>query len=79
MESILGSVILEFIGAYTKWLTYKVFGKFKGRKTLPFKLIWKGRKKAGEEEYILQGWSNIIVGILVILIICLILVVADFD
>ena len=79
MEAIFGSIILEFLGASAKWVIYFIMNKYKGKKTIPFKEFWKGRKTKHEMDYILDGWSDIGVGILVILTLCVILVTADFD
>jgi hypothetical protein len=79
LEAIFGSIILQFLGASAKWVIYFILNKYKGKKTIPFKKFWKGRKAKHEMDYILDGWSNIWVGILVILALSVILVTADFD
>ncbi len=74
MEAIFGSIILEFIGALTKYLIYSVIAKIKGRKVVSFKLIWQGRKKSNEMDYVLNGFSNTLVGAVVLTLLLFLLV-----
>lgn len=79
MDEIFGSVILEYIGAFTKWVIYFVISKFKGQKITPFKQILDGKKSSKQYDTILHGWSNIWVGVIVIISIAVLLVIIDFD
>lgn len=74
MEAIFGSIILEFIGAATKYLIYLITSKIKGKKVISFKLIWQGRKKSNEMDYILNGFSNTLLGAVVLTLIIILLV-----
>lgn len=67
-----GSIIFEFIGAFTKWVFYSIQVQIKGGKSKRFIEIWMGRKNEKQEELILQGFSNIGLGMLVVLILLVI-------
>jgi hypothetical protein len=69
-----GSIIFEFIGAFAKWVFYAFRNKLQGQKITSFMRIWMGRKGARGEELILQGFSNIGLGMLLSVIILSILV-----
>jgi len=64
MESIFGSVFFEFIGAFIKWLYYLVVNAFRGKKIPGFMSLWIGRKKSNHSDLLMQGVSNIFLGII---------------
>jgi hypothetical protein len=66
IDSIIGSVFFEFIGALTKWTFYAVFNKLRGEKMISFREAWSGRKGGQKSEIILHGFSNIILGLIVV-------------
>lgn len=66
LDSIIGSVFFEFIGAFSKWLFYAVIYSLKGEKTKSFKDIWNGRKDSKKSNLLMYGISNIVLGIIVI-------------
>ncbi len=69
----LGSILFELIGALTKWTVHYFQIRIHGGKRKAFKEIWLGRKNAKQEDLILQGFSNIGLGMVVVF---LLLVVA---
>jgi hypothetical protein len=79
MDEIFGSIVLEYIGASTKWVIYFFISKLKGQKVTPFKQILDGKKGSKQYDAILHGWSNIWVGVIVIISIAVLLVMIDFD
>jgi|TARA_Y100000592_G_C5363596_1_gene264868 hypothetical protein len=40
IDSIIGSVFFEFVGALTKWVVYAVLHKVRGREIISFKEMW---------------------------------------
>lgn len=79
MQAIFGSVVLEFIGAFVKWLLNLLVSKMKGTKPVSFRVIWKGRASDSDMDSILEGMSNIFVGVIVLLTVLVVLVAIDFD
>ncbi len=73
LESIIGSVVLEFIGAFFRWLFLSIKNRLKGNEVLSFKKVWEGRKDASFKSSIEQGMSNIGLGILILLIFLVVL------
>ena len=71
----LGSIVFEFIGAFAKWVYYFFRTKINGGKAKGFMELWMGRKGAKNEELIMGGFSNIGLGMLIVLIL---LVIATF-
>ncbi|MFD2037290.1 hypothetical protein ACFSKL_21005 [Belliella marina] len=56
IDSILGSVFFEFVGASTKWLIYAIFHKVSGKQVISFKEMWNGRKGVEKSEIIMHGF-----------------------
>lgn len=73
-DSIIGSIIFEFIGAFAKWLSYALINKIKGKKIIAFREIWSGRKDTQHSDLLMQGVSNIFLGIIVVMSIVIFLV-----
>lgn len=68
LEIIFRSILIEFIGAFTKWIFYYVKNSFQGNRIKSFKEIWSGRKEASDHDKLSTGLSNIFVGYLVLII-----------
>lgn len=66
VDSIIGSVFFEFIGALTKWVAYAVLHKVRGKHIISFKEMWDGRKGSQKSEIIMHGVSNILLGLIVV-------------
>ena len=66
IDSIIGSVFFEFVGALTKWAVYAVLHKVRGREIISFKEMWDGRKGSQKSEIIMHGFSNILLGLTVV-------------
>jgi len=66
IDSIIGSVFFEFVGAFTKWVVYAVIHKVRGRDIISFKEMWGGRKGSQKSEIIMHGFSNILLGLIVV-------------
>lgn len=67
IDSIIGSVFFEFVGALTKWVIYAILYKIKGKGLISFKEMWNGRKGNHKSEIIMHGFSNIFLGLIVII------------
>ena len=65
MDSIIGSIIFEFIGASIKWLFYAIIHLFKGEKVISFGTIYSGDPDDEFHDKIFGGIYNILVGLLV--------------
>lgn len=66
IESIIGSLFFEFVGALTKWVVYAVHHKVRGREVISFREMWDGRKGSQKSGIIMHGFSNIILGLIVV-------------
>lgn len=66
IDSIVGSIFFEFVGALTKWVLYASIHKIIGKKVIGFKEMWDGRKGSHKSEIIMHGFSNIILGLIVV-------------
>jgi large-conductance mechanosensitive channel len=66
MDSIIGSVFFEFIGAMTKWILYAVIYKIKGKNIISFKEMWEGPKRSQKSDILMHGFSNTILGLIVV-------------
>lgn len=64
IDSVIGSVFFEFIGAFLKWAIYAVVYKIRGKEIISFKEMWSGRKGSQKSDIIIHGVSNIILGLL---------------
>ncbi len=62
LESIIGSMIFEWIGASIKWLFFGLIDFFKKRKPKSLKYYFEGKSK-NHSEMVFTGISNIILGI----------------
>jgi hypothetical protein len=67
IDIIFRSVLVEFIGASTKWFFLLSIDFLKGKKPKSFKEIWKGEKKKSSSDSIKGGISNIFLGYAVII------------
>ena len=72
IESILGSVIFEAIGAFARWTFVSIRNRIKGKPTLPFGQVWKGRKR-GLQESVEYGVPNILLGAGIVVLIIILL------
>lgn len=72
LESIVGSIVFEFVGAFSRWLFLSVKNRIRGNGVVSFKKVWGGRKNAKFQESIEHGMSNIGLGMLIIFILLLI-------
>jgi len=68
MESLFGSIVFELIGAGTKWIYFRIRNSFLGKPGPSFKAIYLGTKKRGSAEHLYDGMSNIMVGMIVVVI-----------
>ncbi len=66
IDSIIGSVFFEFIGALTKWVGYAVLHKVRGKEVISFKEMWDGKRGSQKSEFIMHGFSNIVLGLIVV-------------
>jgi hypothetical protein len=73
IEYIISSVFFEVIGAFIKWSVYAFFHKIRGKRIVSFKEMWRGRRGSNKSEIIMHGASNVIIGILIVLLLLLIL------
>jgi hypothetical protein len=71
MDSFFGSIILEVIGAFFKWMYFKIVMP---DKKITFNQVLKGKKGMRDVDRMVYGMSNIAIGVLVIGIFGLILV-----
>ena len=69
MDTIIGSVVFEFIGACLKWFFNFIYSLIKGKEPTSFKKIWGGKEDAEYYEVVLGGVSNIFLGLIVTVII----------
>jgi hypothetical protein len=71
-----GSIIFEAFGAFFRWLYVSILNKLRGRKSSSFKEVWEGKKTAfqGSIEY---GFSNIILGVIIVMAVILIIKFLD--
>ncbi|MDR8394587.1 hypothetical protein NC796_25805 [Aliifodinibius sp. S!AR15-10] len=74
MDSIIGSIFFEFIGASIKWIFYTVKNWIKGEKYISFGTIYSGDESDEFHEQFFLGVSNIWVGLLFIMGIIVLLV-----
>lgn len=74
MDTIIGSVVFEFIGASLKWFFNFIYSFIKGKEPTSFKEIWGGKEDAEYHEVILGGVSNIFLGLFVTVMILSLLI-----
>ncbi|WP_339751439.1 hypothetical protein [Algoriphagus aquimarinus] len=65
-DHILGSVFFEFIGAFSKWIVYAAIYKMRGKKVISFNEMWGGKKNSKRSDILMHGFSNIILGLLIV-------------
>lgn len=74
MDSIIASVILEFIGASIKWIFNLINSFVRGKERVSFTQIWEGKEGAEYHEILLNGVSNILMGVAFIFAIIFLLI-----
>lgn len=74
LDNIIGSIFFEFVGAFIKWLFYAIIYKIKGKKIIGFKEMWEGRKGSKKFDLLMNGTSNIILGLIVTITLILLLI-----
>lgn len=74
LDSIIGSLFFEWVGAFTRWSILWVVNMVKGKKQLTFKEVWDGRKNSTQSETFMYGISNIMLGTVVVVAICTIII-----
>lgn len=74
MDEILGSFILEYIGAFIKWVYYSIKNWLIGEKHISFSTIYSGKESDEFHNQVFLGVSNIFVGLFFILGIILALI-----
>jgi hypothetical protein len=74
MENIFGSIIFEFFGAFVRWFLSAIVNLIRGKKIIGFLEVWLGRKKSSHADLVLQGVSNILIGIFVGLLLTLLFI-----
>ena len=62
-----GSIIFEAIGAFFRWIFTHVIAIVKGRKPVSFMRVWRGKKNASLQEDVEYGFSNIVIGVVIVL------------
>ena len=68
LEAIFGSLIFEFIGVSAKWIFHCVKYKIKGKAIIKFKNFRKEKKDISFQESIEDSFSNVALGIIIIVI-----------
>jgi hypothetical protein len=58
----LRSLIVQFIGAATRWLFDHIVNLFKGEPARSFVEIWRGKSKLGDKERLENGLRNVFWG-----------------
>jgi len=64
MDSIIGSVVFEFIGASIKWLYYSIKNWLTGETPISFGTIYSGDEKQEFHEQFFLGVSNVFLGLI---------------
>jgi len=78
MEPFFGSIILELIGASAKWIYFSIKSSMLGKARPTFKEIYDGKEKKGSAEYLYEGMSNVMTGIVVLFVlVCVFLKLAN--
>jgi hypothetical protein len=62
-----GSIIFEAIGAFFRWIFLRVVGVIKGGKPVSFKQVWDGKKDTSFQENVEHGFSNIALGVIIVI------------
>jgi hypothetical protein len=65
----IGSIFCEFVGASTRWIYLRIKDKFEGKKTVGFSQIYFGRKRIDDKERMEYAFSNIILGIIIVVLV----------
>lgn len=68
MEPFFGSIILELIGASAKWIYFRVKSSVLGTARPTFKEIYDGKERKGSAQYLYEGMSNTLAGIIVLFV-----------
>lgn len=74
LDSIIGSIVFEFVGAFVKWVFYAFVYKMRGKEIISFKEMWSGRKGSKSSDLIMHGFSNVVLGLLVTIGLILLLI-----
>jgi hypothetical protein len=67
----IGSVILEFVGAFIKWVVYAFVNSIQGKEMKSFKEILKGSKNSSKPDGIFYGASNVLLGAIALILLIL--------
>jgi hypothetical protein len=62
-----GSIIFEAIGAFFRWIFLRVIARIKGGKSVTFKQVWEGRNSTSLQENVEYGFSNIVLGVTIVI------------
>lgn len=66
LENFVGAIMFEYFGAFVKWTVYAIYNFIRSKRIIPYKRILEGPKKfkGDNVDLFLDGFSNIIVGIM---------------
>ena len=73
-----GSIIFEVIGAFFRWLYLRIVSKIKCTKAVSIKQVWEGKKSSSLQDNVEYGFSNIILGVIIVLTICVVIIWSGF-
>lgn len=68
-----GSIIFEAIGAFFRWMFSSVVRVIKGSTPVSFKQVWGGKRNTSIKENVEHGFSNIALGVIIVIVTILIL------
>jgi len=71
--SFFGSIIFEGIGAFFRWICLFILSKIRGQKPVSLKQVWEGNKDSSFQSSVEYGFSNIILGVIIVLVVVIIL------
>jgi hypothetical protein len=74
LGNILRSVFFEYVGVLTRWILYALVYKVKKRKVISFREMWEGGKGWENSGIVMPGFTNIVLGILVLVGVFLLLI-----
>ena len=72
-DNIIGSILLEYLGAIIKWVISIPILFLKGEKPISFGQYWRKRKNSNPIDSIMGGVSNIFIGLLFLVLLILFL------
>lgn len=70
LEILFGSIILEGLGAFAKWVFLAVKNWISRKPYVSFSKIYDGKKSASLQGRVEHGFSNTLLGVIVIVLIC---------